>query len=180
MGLSPAQAAVEWILAMADWYYVGHYGELGPLTREQFDELIEVGVITRETYVWKSGMTAWLQAFQVPELASSLATSSAPDLPPSFTLQSSAKTAPVRRKTSMAPSMVYGPSSPKSRVAAGVLNILLPGVGRMYLGYVAHGILQLFLCLCSGGVLILWPIIDGILILTGSVHHDGYGRILSE
>ena len=46
----------------ASWYYVGTYGQLGPLTTEQFDEFIEAGVIERTTYVWRPGMPDWVPA----------------------------------------------------------------------------------------------------------------------
>lgn len=73
-----------------------------------------------------------------------------------------------------------GVTSPSSRVLAGVLQILLPGVGRMYLGYTAIGVLQLVLTICTIGILWIWPIVDGILILAGAVKHDGYGRVLTD
>jgi TM2 domain-containing membrane protein YozV len=69
--------------------------------------------------------------------------------------------------------------SDKSRAVGGILNLIIPGVGRMYLGYGAMGILQFILALC-GGVGIVWSFIDGILILTGTVKMDGFGRELPE
>ena len=72
------------------------------------------------------------------------------------------------------------PKSPLSRVAGGVLNLFLPGVGRMYLGYVGIGILQLVATIASCGILSFWPFIDGILILVGSVREDGMGRALES
>ena len=58
----------------------------------------------------------------------------------------------------------------KSKVAAGILGILLGGLGihRMYLGYVGIGILQLFLSIFTCGISSLWGFIEGILILCGS------------
>jgi hypothetical protein len=68
----------------------------------------------------------------------------------------------------------------KSRTAAGILNIVLPGVGRMYMGHVALGVLQFMLACCTGGILYVWSLIDGIRILTGGVNLDGYGRQLKD
>jgi TM2 domain-containing membrane protein YozV len=68
-----------------EWYYIGHYGQLGPLSREQMDELIEGGVILSDTYVWKSGMAQWLTADMVGELQAALRASApfvAPPPPP--------------------------------------------------------------------------------------------------
>lgn len=58
----------------------------------------------------------------------------------------------------------------KSKVAAGILGILVGGLGvhRMYLGYVGIGILQLFLSIFTCGISSLWGFIEGILILCGS------------
>ncbi|MCL6624201.1 MAG: NINE protein, partial [Fimbriimonadales bacterium] len=67
--------------------------------------------------------------------------------------------------------------SPCSRLLAGVLQVL-PGFGRIYLGYLAIGTLQLLMALCTCGVLSIWSWIDGIVILLGGVRYDGYGRIL--
>ncbi len=70
------------------------------------------------------------------------------------------------------------PKSDKSRVVGGLLNIL-PGFGRFYLGYAAHGVLQLFtVALC--GIGFVWSIIDGIYILLGGVKYDGYGRLIED
>ena len=73
----------------------------------------------------------------------------------------------------------YTVSSERSRVLAGVLQLLIPGVGRIYLGYAAYGVMQLLLvpCLLVGW---LWSVIDGIVILAGGVRLDGYGRHLGE
>ncbi len=60
----------------------------------------------------------------------------------------------------------------KSKVAAGVLGILLGGFGahNFYLGYTGKAVLQLVLgTLCSCGIASLWGFIEGILILTGSI-----------
>jgi len=70
--------------------------------------------------------------------------------------------------------------SNKSRVAAGLLQIFIPGVGRMYLGYAAYGVVQFVLSIATCGVLWLWSLIDGIIMLTGGLKLDGYGRVLDD
>ena len=62
----------------AEWYYVGHYGQLGPLTLQQMTELSQDGVITGGTYVWKNGMSDWSPASAVQDLAAVLG----PEEPP--------------------------------------------------------------------------------------------------
>lgn len=183
---------------MADWYYIGHYGQLGPLTREQIDELIQGGVIVRETYVWCTGMSSWLQADQVSDLRQSFQAgpSMAPPPPPA-----AAPPTVSHASTTAIPGQPFGGTgfsaghsqypiqghhyapaiwSDRSRVAAGILNIVLPGVGRMYLGFAAIGVLQLIVTICTGGIGWIWPLIDGALILSGNYKYDGYGRHLRD
>ena len=170
---------------MGEWYYIGHYGQLGPLTRDQIDELVEGEVIARETYVWKVGMANWVPAGQVPELIglfNARATFDAPPPPPAPTQRPIV--APPSRSMDRSPVFASYPQtygtikSDKSRVLAGVLQLLLPGIGRIYLGYAAFGVLQLIFTLCGVGA--IWSFIDGIYILAGGVRMDGYGRQLGE
>ncbi len=174
----------------ADWYYVGHYGQLGPLTLEQMGELIRDGVIERDTYVWRTGMSDWVTCMAVPTLAAIFAENApytAPPPPPTpgsrgFSIPPVNTQAPPTSFMSgpemLARHTYYDlsqlPVSDRSRVAAGVLNILIPGVGRMYLGYWAHGVLQLVLSPCLAGW--LWSVIDGVVMLSGGLRLDGFGR----
>jgi hypothetical protein len=181
----------------AEWYYVGHYGQLGPLTFDQIEELARDGVIARETYVWKQGMPDWSPAVNVEALRSALAVPHVEAVPPPTPVSVGLGTAPPPRPSS-APHLAapaagqfavspYGawnqldaalPISDKSRITAGLLN-LIPGIGRIYLGYAAHGVLQLFTSVFCG-VGYLWSIIDGVYILAGGVKYDGYGRLLQK
>jgi len=202
----------------AEWWYIGHYGELGPLTLEQIDELIEGGVIQRDTYIWRTGLPEWTPADRVDALGPSfrkIAPFAAPPPPPG-----------ARPPTHMPGPMTPGQMSPgqmspnpmapaplhqghvpagynhgrppyettpaqvnnympfpsvrsdKSRTLGGILQLLIPGVGRIYLGYAAIGVLQLVLSLCGVGA--VWSWIDGIVILAGGVRIDGYGRQLND
>ena len=175
---------------MADWYYIGHYGQLGPLTREQIDELIEGGVVARDTYVWQTGMNDWLPAGSVHELSDifSLAPQIALPPPPPMARPAIPGTNPSATAGWPAMATTYGGyplpypgvESDRSRVLAGILQLFLPGVGRMYLGYVAIGVLQLFFTFCTLGMGWLWSFVDGILILVGTTKLDGYGRVLRQ
>lgn len=71
---------------------------------------------------------------------------------------------------------------PKSKLAAGLLQIFLGGfgVGRFYLGYTGIGIAQLLVSVFTCGIGAIWPFIDGILILTGSVATDADGNPLGD
>jgi TM2 domain-containing membrane protein YozV len=65
----------------------------------------------------------------------------------------------------------------KSRLAAGLLGILLGGLGiqRFYLGHTGLGIAQLLVTFVTCGIGAIWGFIDGIVILAGGVNHDADG-----
>ncbi|GGQ81218.1 TM2 domain-containing protein [Kitasatospora griseola] len=66
--------------------------------------------------------------------------------------------------------------SDKSKVVAGILQILLGGfgVGRFYTGHIGMGIAQLLTC----GGLGFWALIDGIIFLVSDTRTDAQGRLL--
>lgn len=75
-------------------------------------------------------------------------------------------------------------------MAAGLLGVFLGGLGihRFYLGYTTIGIIQLLVTMVGGVVTCgmgalggyLWGLIEGILILTGTINKDAQGRPLRE
>lgn len=79
---------------------------------------------------------------------------------------------------------VFGPQ--KSKLAAGLLGILLGSLGihNFYLGYTTKGIIQLLLTLltCGFGAIVssIWGLIEGVMILTGSISTDANGVPLKE
>ncbi|NLU61301.1 NINE protein [Rhodococcus sp. HNM0563] len=84
------------------------------------------------------------------------------------------------------PSAPYGrdpytgePFSDKSKVTAGLLEILLGafGAGRFYLDQPGMAIAQIAVTWLTCGIGGIWPLIDGIMMLTGKVR-DNHGRPL--
>ncbi len=83
-----------------------------------------------------------------------------------------------------APGAPYGieprsglPYSDKQKLAAGLLQFLLPGLGRIYAGHTGIGIAQLVTAFfCVGGI---WAVIDAVMILSGKVP-DAEGRPLRD
>ena len=88
----------------------------------------------------------------------------------------------------------YGGYSDKSKMAAGLLQLLLslvgiPGVGRLYAGHIGIGLGQLLgmfvgyvLLIFLVGFLIvpaiwIWGVVDGLVMLVGDPK-DGQGRLL--
>ena len=81
---------------------------------------------------------------------------------------------------------VYKDPNAKSKVVAGILGILLGcfGVHNFYLGYTSRAIAQLLItvlsCFILSPVSALWGLIEGIMILTGSIDVDSEGRKLAD
>lgn len=76
--------------------------------------------------------------------------------------------------------------SDKSKLAAGLLGILLGGLGihNFYLGFTGKGVAQLLLSLLSFGLLSwisgIWGLIEGIMILVDSNPKDAKGKKLRD
>lgn len=74
----------------------------------------------------------------------------------------------------------------KSKMAAGLLGIFLGafGVHNFYLGFTGKAIAQLLITLLTCGMLsfasAIWGLIEGILILTGSMNTDADGNPLRD
>lgn len=77
-------------------------------------------------------------------------------------------------------------SDSKSKLAAGLLGIFLGafGVHNFYLGYTGKAVAQLLITILSCGFLSfvsgIWGLIEGILILTGSINKDAQGNYLKD
>ena len=82
--------------------------------------------------------------------------------------------------------LVKGTNRLKSKICAGLLGIFLGsfGVHNFYLGYNGKAVAQLLITLLSFGVLSfvssVWGLVEGILILTGSINIDAEGNPLGE
>lgn len=74
----------------------------------------------------------------------------------------------------------------KSKLAAGLLGIFLGslGVHNFYLGYIGKAVAQLLISVLSCFMLswasAIWGLIEGILLLTGSISVDGNGNPLRD
>jgi TM2 domain-containing membrane protein YozV len=145
----------------------------GPVEFDDLRRLYVAGLIRTDTYVIEEHGAAWqpLSAFLVPEL---------PPLPPP-PIPGAPPPVPA------VPAWVTGrPVERKSKLAGGLLGIFLGwlGVHNFYLGYYGRGVAQLLLSLCCCFVLSplvsIWGLIEGILILTGSISTDGNGVPLRD
>lgn len=74
----------------------------------------------------------------------------------------------------------------KSKVAAGILGILLGSLGihNFYLGFTGKAMAQLLISVLSCGTLsfvsALWGLVEGIMILCGNINVDAQGNLLHE
>lgn len=74
----------------------------------------------------------------------------------------------------------------KSKIAAGILGILLGafGVHNFYLGYTGKAVAQLLITVLSfftlSWVSAIWGLIEGILILVGTINKDANGKPLGD
>lgn len=74
----------------------------------------------------------------------------------------------------------------KSKIAAGILGIVLGcfGVHNFYLGYTGKAVAQLLITVLSCFVLsfvsAIWGLIEGVMILAGSIDKDADGRKLVD
>ncbi len=79
-----------------------------------------------------------------------------------------------------------GNNGGKSKIAAGLLGIFLGSIGahNFYLGYTNKAVAQLLMSVLSCGILAtvsgIWGLVEGILILTGSINVDADGNPLSD
>ena len=77
-------------------------------------------------------------------------------------------------------------SGQKSKIAAGLIAIFLGsfGVHNFYLGYTNKAVAQLLITVLSCGTLSFvsgtWALVEGIMILTGSISTDAEGNPLGE
>lgn len=80
-----------------------------------------------------------------------------------------------------APLAQYTPDQQKSKMTAGLLGVLLGGLGvhNFYLGYTGKGIAQICLSFCCGAGYI-WGLIEGIMIFTGNIDKDANGIPLKK
>ena len=72
---------------MSTWRYVQNGQPSAPLDTTALQTLLSNGTLSPDTYVWREGMTNWLAAKSVPELAASCSTMPPlPGAPPPITV----------------------------------------------------------------------------------------------
>ncbi|MDR7081067.1 TM2 domain-containing membrane protein YozV [Arthrobacter ginsengisoli] len=99
-----------------------------------------------------------------------------PPAPQQYQAYPPAPQQPMYQQQPPVPNPVYGYPQPKSKIVAGLLGIFLGGLGihRFYLGFTKIAVIQLILTLVLGavtfGIVALWGVIEGIMIIAGSAY----------
>lgn len=97
--------------------------------------------------------------------------------------------ASINGETKAATSSSSNNDGSRSKIGAGLLGIFLGGLGvhNFYLGYTGKAVAQLLLtligwifCLIGPFVSIIWGLIEGIMILSGSINTDADGNDLID
>lgn len=139
---------------MSKWYIMYNGQPVGPMT---VDQLFSYG-LNPNSQVWTEGMTQWAAVYTIPDLMSRLNGQAAnngyspyPGCPPANFYQE------------------YGTSG-KSKTTAGILALLIGGLGiqYFYVGKTTAGILTIFINLVTCGIWGIVMFIQGILMLTMS------------
>lgn len=134
---------------MENWYIVQNGQQIGPISKQQ---LLNFG-LNADSMVWHEGMADWQKASDVESLS---------DL-----LYASQYAKAEQNTQNFDP---YPSPGGKSKIAAGVLAILLGGFGvqYFYLGKVGGGLLTILLTIVTCGLWEIITLIQGILMLTMS------------
>lgn len=129
------------------WYYAVGSQQFGPFDVEAIKRLINSGLITRTTPMWRAGMENWSAAAEVEELKEAFSTVPPPISPPTPT--------PTPAPAAAAATAMGAPRPVDPAVAA--LLELLPGLiaYTFGIGHIYAGRLALGLTLMVGGWLIL-------------------------
>lgn len=138
---------------MSQWYILYNGQQVGPMTKEQ---LLSYG-LNPNSQVWTTGMPQWAAAYTIPELMSMI--NPAVDPWP-------AHPTPGGAGGYVPP---YGGSvSGKDKTVAGILAILIGGLGIQYFycGKVAGGLITILLSAVTCGLWSVLMLVQGILMLT--------------
>lgn len=126
------------------WFILYNGQQVGPMTKEQ---LLHYG-LNPNSQVWREGMPAWVAVYTLPELMSMLPAGPQPNGP--------------------TPGGYPQQQYEKSKTTAGILAILLGGIGvhYFYCGKIAGGFITILLYLVSCGLWSILTLVQGIMMLS--------------
>lgn len=138
---------------MANWYIVYNGQRIGPMPKENLLAYHP----NPDTMVWTEGMANWQPLYTVPELMELIN-----GMPANNPYQ------PIQGGNQMPPNVPMNSYSSKSKTTAGILALLLGGLGiqYFYVGKVGAGFLTILLSIVTCGIWEVLMFIQGILMLT--------------
>lgn len=150
------------------WYILYNGQQVGPMSKEQ---LISYG-LTPNSQVWATGMANWVPVYTLPELMSLInpVNNGVPGGPAGgpqgFTGATGGPVPPLNPGANGAGNY----AAPKDKTTAGLLALLLGGIGiqYFYLNKPVAGILSIVISIVTCGVWSIIPFIQGIMMLTMS------------
>lgn len=142
-----------------EYYIIFNGQQVGPMPKEQ---LLNYG-LNPDSNVWAQGMPGWMPAYTVPELME-LIKRNRPSTPPPFNQNYG------RGFNNNYNNQRYNAefsATDKSKVAAGVLALLLGGFGAQYFycGKIARGFISILLTIITFGIWNILTFIQGIMML---------------
>ncbi|MEM7226395.1 MAG: GYF domain-containing protein [Pseudomonadota bacterium] len=150
----------------AQWHVSADGKVYGPYSGHDFEKFVQEGRVDAMTNVCRVGSEKWQRAGDDKTLGALFA-KSPPRATASRTVQAGEGSAVVQiNNVYPDPALVMGPEiGPKSPGIALLLSLLITGVGQMYNGQVAKGILMLIGCILLwvvwlGWVIWIWAMID--------------------
>lgn len=148
---------------MNNWYIIFNGEKVGPMSKEN----ILAYHPSPDTMVWTEGMTDWQPLYTVPELMELL---NGPQQPPMGQGASSGYNNPYNGGGGTPPYVPYQGYEQKDKTTAGLLALLIGGLGiqYFYLGKVGAGLVTILLTFVTGCIWSLLMFIQGIIILTMS------------
>lgn len=116
------------------WHFALDEGELGPLSLDEVEKLVQEGKIRPHVLAWKKGAPKWEAAREFPELESlfggpSVSEQLASEDPPPFPRKKKSDPTPLmpRRQNNLTQSTTRSSPSTKSRLAVGITTLLILG-----------------------------------------------------
>lgn len=142
---------------MAQWYILYNGQQIGPMEQEQ---LLAYG-LNPDSQVWTEGMPQWAAAYTLPDLMTMINDKRGGT--PSAGYSTPGGVPPMAQDSMLT-------DSGKSKVAAGVLALLLGylGVHYFYCGKVGGGLITILLVCVTCGLWNILVFVQGILMLTMS------------
>lgn len=166
-----SQAAVPPHPLDKNWYVNVDGTSYGPFSGHEIRRMVEKNQVTATDFLCAEGATSWVQAKNDPVLGGIFLPRRQPS-EQTVTAPVTANGGTVVQVTNHIPNMAHaallmdeGPAGAKSPGIALVLSLLICGVGQMYNGQVAKGILMLLGCVCLwvfflGWIIWIWSMID--------------------